>query len=196
MAWVAIDRGIRIAQHRGFPAPHTEWLAARDEIYQYLYEEHFDKEIGAWTKTRSDKEMDGSLLLMPLVRFVMADEPAWKSTLSLIEDRLVHDGLVYRNESKQLQTGFDGTEGYFLMCSFWYIEVLAMSDRVEEARKHLAQMASYANPVGLFSEEVAMDGRLIGNFPQAFTHLGFIISALKIKEALDRPAGAMAAKRR
>ena len=196
LAWVAIDRGIRIAQHRGFPAPHARWLAARDELYRHLYDAHYSAELDAWTQHPDTDKMDGSLLMMPLVRFVMPEEPAWLSTLAQLERTLVHDCLVYRNESDELQTGYDGTEGYFAMCSLWYIEVLAKMGRVKEADRLLTKFASYANPLGLYSEEIAMDGRLIGNFPQAFTHLGFISAALQLEQQIEGKAGERNAQRR
>ncbi len=192
MAWVAIDRGLRIAEHRGFPAPYERWRKERDELYTAIYSTYYNKQIGAWTEYADSDCVDGSVLLMPLIRFVTTREPEWQSTLEVVERELVRDSLVYRySKEGKLKTGFDGTEGFFSMCGCWYVEVLAKSGRVGEARAHLAKLASHANHLGLFSEEIAMDGQQIGNFPQAFTHLAFISAALQIEEQLkDECAGA------
>ena len=186
MAWVAIDRAIRIAEHRGFPCDKARWVDARDSIYKALYGEYFNDDVEAWTQFQGSDKADASLLMMPLVRFVTTSEPKWRATLSYIESELVHDGLAlrYRNEGQPRGRG-DGLqdfEGYFTMCSFWYIEVLAKDGRLTEAERLMAKMLSYANHVGLFAEEIAVDGRQLGNFPQAFTHLGLISAALQIEE--------------
>ena len=199
LAWVAIDRGIRIAQHRGFPAPLADWFAERDAIYEHIYTEHYDADLDSWTQRSGGDALDGSLLMMPLLRFVTTEEPKWRSTLDQIERRLVRDCLVARylpGEAERAEREFPpaliGGEGYFTMCSMWYVEVLAKSGRVTEASKHLRTLCSHANHLGLFSEEIGADGRQIGNFPQAFTHLGFISAALQIEERLaaDGEAGA------
>ena len=195
LAWVAIDRAIRIAQHRGFPAPLSKWFEERDKIYKHIYTEHFNDDLEAWTQRPGHEKMDGSVLLMPLLRFVTVEEPKWQSTLKRIEEILVRDALVARYLPEEepedwVPKALIGGEGYFTMCSMWYIEVLAKSGRVLEARKHLSTIASHANHLGLFSEEIGAKGQQIGNFPQAFTHLGFISAAMQIEEQLSENRGA------
>ena len=189
MAWVAIDRGIRIAQHRGFPAPMEKWFAARDAVYDHIYTEHYDEGLDAWTQRSDNAKMDGSLLMLPLVRFVTTAEPKWQSTMKQIEQQLVRGHLVARylpgEDHPDYPANLIGGEGYFTMCSMWYVEVLAKSDRGEEARQHLQRLAAHANHLGLFSEEIGARGEQIGNFPQAFTHLGFISAALQVAQ-LDK----------
>ncbi len=183
MAWVAIDRGIRIAQHRGFPAPYDRWFEERDAIYQSIYDVHFDEELKSWTQYPDSKELDGSLLMMPLIRFVAPQEPNWLATLAQIEKHLVDDCLVKRYEPKEgTADGLKGDEGYFSICSAWYIEVLAKVGRLDEAERLLTKFLSYANHLGLYSEEIAINGEQLGNFPQAFTHLGLISAILQVDE--------------
>lgn len=194
MAWVAIDRGIRIAQHRGFPAPLQKWFAERDNIYRAIYGEHFDDTEGAWTQYPGSGQMDASVLMMPLVRFVAPEEPNWRATLSKVEDTLVEDCLVKRYDTGGgAADGLEGDEGFFSICSCWYIEVLAKAGRVTEAERLLAKFLSYGNHVGLYSEEIALNGRQLGNFPQAFTHLGLISAILQVEQrrsgGVDGPAG-------
>ena len=181
MAWVAIDRGIRIAQHRGFPAHYERWFRERDALYTTIYGEHYDDELDSWTSYPGSKEVDGSLLMLPLVRFVAPDEPKWRSTLARIERDLVSDCLVKRYRPRDGATdGLDGEEGYFTMCSCWYIECLAKGGRRTEAQQLLTKLLSYRNHVGLFSEELSINGLQLGNFPQAFTHLGLISTILML----------------
>ena len=180
MAWVAIDRGIRIAQHRGFPAPLERWFGERDELYRAIYERHFDTELGAWTQFPGSGKMDASLLMMPLVRFVAPEEPNWCATLETLERHLVEDCLVKRYDTDG-GDGLDGGEGYFAICTCWYIETLAKAGRTEEARRHLTKFLSYGNHLGLFSEEISVNGLQLGNFPQAFTHLGLISAILQLE---------------
>lgn len=182
MAWVAIDRGIRIAQHRGFPAPLEKWFAERNKLYGVIYDEHYDPEIEAWTQYPGSGEMDASLLMMPLVRFVAPEEPYWRKTLAAIEAKLVDDCLVKRYDTgHDAADGLEGDEGFFAICSCWYIEALAKAGRHEEAERLLAKFLSYGNHLGLYSEEIALNGRQLGNFPQAFTHLGLISAILQLE---------------
>ena len=190
MAWVAIDRGIRIAQHRGFPADLQRWFGERNAIYRAIYEEHFDADADAWTQYKGTDEMDASLLMMPLVRFVAPEEPKWVATLERIAENLVDDALVlrYRTDGEDEQD-----EGYFSICSCWYIECLAKAGRTVEAERLLTKFLSYGNHLGLYSEELHVNGSQLGNFPQAFTHLGLISAILQLegqKEAeVEGPQG-------
>ena len=192
MAWVAIDRGIRIAQHRGFPAPYERWQHERDELFEAIYTDHIHPETDTFTQHTETTELDASLLLLPMLRFVTADEPAFQKTLSLIEAQLVDDCLVKRyNPKNGSADGLSGDEGYFTMCSFWYVEVLAKSGRFEEAEELITKLLSYANHVGLYSEEISLGGEQLGNFPQAFTHLALISAVLQLDEQLKNGRSAI-----
>jgi GH15 family glucan-1,4-alpha-glucosidase len=178
MCWVAIDRGIRLAQKRSFPAPLSRWMGARDQIYREVYETFWDEELQTFVQYRGSKTVDASALLMPLVKFIGPNDPRWRSTLKTINETLVEDSLVYRyNIMKGADTGFPGGEGTFSMCSFWNVECLARSGDLKLARFHFEKNLGYANHLGLFSEELGLAGEQLGNFPQAFTHLGLISAA-------------------
>ena len=178
MCWVAIDRGIRLAQKRSFPAPLAQWLRVRDEIYQDVYQQFWDRELQCFVQFKGSTAVDASALLMPLVKFISPSDPRWQSTLKTINQNLVEDSLVYRyNVMKGADTGFKGTEGTFAMCSFWNVECLARAGDLKLARFHFEKTLGYANHLGLYAEELGLDGGQLGNFPQAFTHLGLISAA-------------------
>jgi GH15 family glucan-1,4-alpha-glucosidase len=136
----------------------------------------------AFVQAEDSEVLDASLLLMPLVKFIAPTDPRWLSTLDAIGHELVTDSLVYRYDPVVSPDGLDGAEGTFSMCSFLYVECLARAGRVEDAQLAFEKMLTYANHLGLYSEQVGLGGELLGNFPQAFTHLGLISAAL----ALDR----------
>jgi len=133
--------------------------------------------------------LDASVLLMPLVKFIAPTDPRWLRTLDAIGEHLVSDSLVHRYDPELAPDGLPGDEGTFSMCSFWWVEALARAGRLDEARLCFEKMLTYANHVGLYSEEIAATGEQIGNFPQAFTHLSLIDAALTLDAALDREAG-------
>jgi GH15 family glucan-1,4-alpha-glucosidase len=186
MCWVALDRAIRIARDRGFPADLVRWMAVRDEIFHRLMERSWNERRGAFVQHEDTDLLDASVLLMPLVHFVAPDDPRWLSTLDAIGEELVSDSLVYRYDPKSSPDGLDGDEGTFSICSFWYVEALARAGRVREARFAFEKMLTYANHLGLYSEEIGSGGELLGNFPQAFTHLALISAAV----CLDRKLAA------
>ena len=128
--------------------------------------------------------LDASLLLMPLVKFIAPTDPLWLSTLDRIGETLVSDSLVYRYDTEASPDGLEGDEGTFSMCSFWYVEALARAGRLDDARLAYEKMLTYANHVGLYSEEIGPTGELLGNFPQAFTHLALISAAFNLDRAL------------
>jgi GH15 family glucan-1,4-alpha-glucosidase len=136
-----------------------------------------------------DTVLDASLLKMAQVGFVSARDPMWLSTLRAMDSELVSDSLVYRYDPSASPDGLRGSEGTFSLCSFLYVEALAGAGRVAEARLVFEKMLTYANHLGLFSEEIAPTGEQIGNFPQAFTHLALIDAGLRLNEALDKAAG-------
>ncbi len=185
MCWVAVERAIRMARRRGRPADLTAWNRARDEMHGTLVERGFNRELGAFTQTLDGSTLDASILLAPLVKFVAPDDPMWLSTLDAIGDTLARGPLVDRYDHDATDDGLEGNEGSFTICSFWYIEALSRAGRVDEARMHFDRLLTYATPTGLFSEEIGPHGRLLGNFPQAFTHLALISAAVSLDEALS-----------
>jgi GH15 family glucan-1,4-alpha-glucosidase len=186
MCWVAVDRGIRLAQKRSFPAPLARWLQTRDEIYSDVYHSFWDGELQTFVQYKGSKTVDAAALLMPLVKFIGPSDPRWRSTLKTINENLVEDSLVYRyNILKGADTGFTGGEGTFSMCSFWNVECLARAGDLKLARFHFEKTLGYANHLGLFSEELGLAGEQLGNFPQAFTHLGLISAAYYLDRKLE-----------
>ncbi|UZE10146.1 glycoside hydrolase family 15 protein [Pseudomonas sp. B21-053] len=178
MCWVAVDRAIRLASKRSLPAPFARWDQTRQAIYADIWENFWNEERGHFVQHIGGTALDGSMLLMPLVRFVSAKDPRWLSTLEAIQKTLVRDGMVYRyrNEDSQID-GLSGTEGAFAACSFWYVECLARAGQVEKAHLEFEQLLRYANPLGLYAEEFDSHARHLGNTPQALTHLALISAA-------------------
>ncbi|CEL28590.1 glycoside hydrolase family 15 protein [Pseudomonas fluorescens] len=178
MCWVALDRAIRLASKRSLPAPFTQWDQTRQAIYADIWDNFWDEERGHFVQYKGGTALDGSMLLMPLVRFVSAKDPRWLSTLEAIEKSLVRDGMVYRYRNEEAGIdGLAGTEGAFAACSFWYVECLARAGQVEKAHLEFEQLLRYANPLGLYAEEFDSHGRHLGNTPQALTHLALISAA-------------------
>ena len=182
MCWVAVDRALRLAEKRSFPAPMPRWLGVRDAIYHQMHTEFWSEELQSFVQTKNGKTLDAACLLAPLVRFISPTDPRWLSTLRAIEQGLVDDSLVYRYRTED---GLTGTEGTFCMCSFWLIECLARSGQVKRARFLLEKTLGYANHLGLFAEELSPSGEHLGNFPQAFTHLALISAAFELNRRLD-----------
>jgi len=190
MCWVALDRAIKIAEHRSFPYPETEWHKVRSTIYNDIYYNFWNEELKAWVQYKGASEVDASVLLMPLTHFISPMEPRWLSTLEAVKRELLQDVLVYRYRNKEQKfDGLDGEEGTFNLCSFWYIEALAKSGEVELAAEHFEKMIGYANHLSLFSEELGMRGEHLGNFPQAFTHLALISAAVELNKQISRKTG-------
>ena len=186
MCWVAVDRAIRLAQKRSFPAPLADWMRIRDQIYRDVYEEFWDAQLRSFVQYKGSKAVDGAALLMPLVRFIGPNDPRWRSTLEVINRDLVEDSLVYRyNVLKGADTGFPGQEGTLSMCSFWNVECLARAGDLQQARLYLEKTFGYANHLGLYSEQLSSKGGHLGNFPQAFTHLGLISAAYFLDRRLE-----------
>lgn len=178
MCWVAVDRAIRLASKRSLPAPFARWDQTRQAIYADIWDKFWNEERGHFVQHIGGTALDGSMLLMPLVRFVSAKDPRWLATLEAIEKTLVRDGMVYRyrNDDSQID-GLAGTEGAFAACSFWYVECLARAGQVERAHLEFEQLLRYANPLGLYAEEFDSHARHLGNTPQALTHLALISAA-------------------
>jgi GH15 family glucan-1,4-alpha-glucosidase len=184
MSWVAIERAIRIATHRGLPGDTVRWAAERDVIYRQIMERGWNEQRRAFVQHVDSDVLDASLLLMPLVKFVSPTDPRWLSTLDLIQKELVSDSLVYRYNPEASPDGLEGEEGTFSICSFWFVEALARAGRLEESRLVFEKMLTYANHVGLYSEEIGPRGEQLGNFPQAFTHLSLISAAFNLDRSL------------
>jgi GH15 family glucan-1,4-alpha-glucosidase len=188
MSWVALDRAIRMAWERSLPADLTRWTSVRDEIFRRIIERCWNERRQAFVQYEGAEVLDAAVLLMPLVDFLAPTDPRWLSTLDAIGADLVSDSLVHRYDPGASPDGLDGDEGTFSICSFWYVAALTRAGRVEEARLAFEKMLTYANHVGLYSEEIGPSGELLGNFPQAFTHLALISAAVDLDRALDAAA--------
>jgi GH15 family glucan-1,4-alpha-glucosidase len=184
-SWVALDRAIRIAQHRGRPANLTRWTGQRDAIFRQVMERGWNAEVGAFTQHYGTDVLDSALLKMPLQGFIAPDDPMWLSTLRAMDRELVSDSLVYRYNPSASPDGLAGDEGTFTLCTFWYVDALARAGRLSDARLTFEKMHTYANHLGLYSEEISSTGEQLGNFPQAFSHLALISAAINLDYQLD-----------
>jgi GH15 family glucan-1,4-alpha-glucosidase len=182
MCWVALDRAVRLAQKRSLPAPLEQWILERDRINKDIWANFRHAEKGHFVQTRGGTDLDASLLMMPLVRFVGSADPVWLATLDAIGRELADDGLVFRYRNRD---GLQGGEGSFTTCTFWYIECLARAGRTTEAISAMDKALGYANHLGLYSEELSTVGDQLGNFPQALTHLALISAAYFLDRALS-----------
>lgn len=184
--WVAMDRAIRIAQRRSLPAPLARWLEVRDAIHNEVYNGFWNDKKQAFVQYKGSETLDASALMMPLVGFIASRDPRWLSTLEGIEDELVDDALVYRyHPDAAASDGLEGAEGTFGICSFWFVECLARSGQLDKARLFFEKLHGYSNHLGLYAEELDSTGHFLGNYPQAFTHLALVNSALFLNEALE-----------
>jgi len=180
MAWVAFDRAA--SDVRGSGEAATRWRAIADEIHAEVCERGFDRELGSFVQAYSSKLLDASLLLIPIVGFLPADDPRIKGTLRAIEERLLIGGeFVMRYESEHARDGLPPGEGAFLACSFWLIDNYILQGRRADARALFDRLIARCNDVGLLAEELdPLTGRMLGNFPQAFSHVGLINAALSL----------------
>ncbi|GFE27154.1 glycoside hydrolase family 15 protein [Streptomyces libani] len=184
MCWVALERAMRIAAHRGLPADMLRWGRARDAIYRRIMERGWSSKRMAFVQHEGDDVLDAAVLMMPLAKFISPTDPKWLSTLDALGEELVSDSLVYRYDPSGSPDGLRGEEGTFSICSFWYVEALSRAGRVDEARLAFEKMLTYGNHLGLYAEEIGRTGEQIGNFPQAFTHLALISAAFNLDRAL------------
>ena len=184
MCWVAVDRAIRLAEKRSFDYDWNKWRKTRGDIFHDIYYNFWDEELQTFVQYKGSKSVDAASLLMPLVRFISPYDPRWVATLRKIEEELVTDTLVYRYNNENNHDGINGDEGTFTMCSFWYVECLCRGGEVEKARLFFEKMLGYGNHLGLFAEEIGLRGEQLGNFPQAFTHLGLISAAFALNREL------------
>ena len=189
MSWVAFDRAVRTVEEQGLDGPVDEWRRLRDRIHAEVCERGFDAERGSFVQAYGSKELDASLLMLPLVGFLPAADPRIRGTIAAIEDDLLQDGLVLRYRTHH--DGVDGLppgEGVFLPCSFWLVDCYELTGRHDDAHALFDRLVGLANDVGLLSEEYdPVEQRLLGNFPQAFTHLALVNSAFNVLPHLPSP---------
>ncbi len=191
MCWVAFDRALRLADKRSLSGPLDVWRRTRDEIRNDIFTNFWNDELKSFVQAKGGKDLDAAALLMPMMRFISPVDPMWLSTMKAIEQHLVEDTLVRRYEVESTQVdGLPGSEGSFTACSFWYVECLARAGQLEKAQLLFEKLLGYANHLGLYSEELGPDGRHLGNFPQAFTHLALISAATYLDRALSGPDNA------
>jgi GH15 family glucan-1,4-alpha-glucosidase len=186
MCWVAFDRALRLAQKRSLSGPFDAWLRTRDAIREDIFANFWNDDLQSFVQSKGGTDLDASVLLMPLMRFISPVDPMWRSTMKAIEARLVEDTLVRRYEPERTHVdGLPGAEGSFTACSFWYIECLARAGELEKAQLLFEKLLGYANHLGLYSEQIGPSGQHLGNFPQAFTHLALISTATYLDRVLS-----------
>lgn len=196
MCWVAMDRGLRLAEKRSFPADRNRWYTVRDQIYEEILTRGWSEKRQSFVQSLDGDYLDASALLMPLVFFMAPNDPKMLRTIEAIgrppsQHGLTSDGLVHRYNVERSPDGIGGEEGTFNMCSFWLVEALTRAGqvdpcRLEQARLLFERMLGYANHLGLYAEETGSSGEALGNFPQAFTHLGLISAAYNLDRRLGR----------
>ena len=194
MCWVAIDRGLRLADKRSFPADRARWLACRDEIYEEIMSQGWNRKRQSFVQHYGSNALDAANLIMPLVFFMSPTDPRMLKTLDATnrapeKGGLVSNSLVYRYNVEETKDGLAGSEGTFNICTFWLVEALTRAGRrdrarLEEARLMFEQMLGYANHLGLYAEQTGHSGEALGNFPQAFTHLALISAAFNLDRTL------------
>ena len=195
MCWVALDRALRLAEKRSFPADQPRWLKTRDEIYEDVMQHGWSGEANAFVQAYGNDALDASNLLMPLVFFTAPNDPRALATMDAIrrplrEGGLSADGLVYRYDPHQAPDDLTGHEGTFNMCSFWLVEAMTRAgrtdpSRTQEARLLFEQMLGYSNHLGLYGEQTGLSGEALGNYPQALTHLAVISAAFNLDRTLS-----------
>ena len=194
MCWVAIDRALRLADKRSFPADREKWHKVRDQIYEEIMDRGWNSELQAFVQSYGSNTLDASNLIMPLVFLLSPTDPRMLSTLDAINRSpenggLVSNSLVYRYNVAKTEDGLSGEEGTFNICSFWLVEAMTRAGkfdrgRLDQARLMFEKMLSYSNHLGLYAEETGHSGESLGNFPQAFTHLSLISAAFNLDRAL------------
>jgi GH15 family glucan-1,4-alpha-glucosidase len=191
MAWVAFDRGVQAVERFGRPGPVERWREIRSRIHREITEQGFDVELNSFTQAYGSKRLDASLLVIPLVGFLPADDPRVIGTVAAIERDLVRDGFVYRYVHDEEARGIDGLppgEGAFLPCTFWLADNLALQGRLDEAVELYERLLALRSDLGLFAEEWDPGARRqLGNFPQAFTHVALVNTAFNLDRAESAP---------
>jgi GH15 family glucan-1,4-alpha-glucosidase len=183
LAWVAFDRAVQAVERFARPGPVERWRRLREEIHQEVCREGFNVELNSFTQSYGSDELDASTLLIPILGFLPADDPRVAGTIAAVERDLMRDGFVERYKPKEQNDvdGLPGGEGVFLPCSFWLVDAMLMQGRDEAARELFERLLAVSNDLGLLSEEYdPAEKRLLGNFPQAFTHVGLVNSAYNL----------------
>ncbi len=189
-SWVAFDRALRLARHRGLPAPMVDWMHTSAQIYEQIIENGWSEKKKSFVQYYGSDAVDASSLLMVLARFMGLTDPRMLLTIDRIQQELTSDSLVHRyNPQDAADDGLGSREGTFSPCTFWMAESLARAGRLDEARLMLEKMLTYCNHVGLYAEEIGLTGEALGNFPQAFTHLALITACTNVDKALNRSSG-------
>jgi GH15 family glucan-1,4-alpha-glucosidase len=186
MTWVAFDRAVKSHElfGRGDHPRAQRWRALRAEIHDDVCRQGFDASLGSFVQAYGSRELDASLLQIPMIGFLPADDPRVLGTVAAIERGLMADGFVLRYRSESSPDGLPPGEGAFLACSFWLVDAYVLQNRWEEARQMFDRLVGLSNDVGLLSEEYdPRSSRLVGNFPQAFTHVALINSAFNLTGA-------------
>ena len=185
MAWVAVDRAIKDFERLNLPGPLDHWRALRDEIHAYVCEHGFNASVGTFVQSVGSTALDASLLLIPLLGFLPATDPRVVATIEAIEDKLMVDGFVLRYDLDKSEDGLAGHEGTFFLCSFWLVDCLIMLGRRHDAQRLFDRLLSVRSDLGLLAEEYDPAARRqLGNFPQAFSHIGLINSAVNLSRAV------------
>jgi len=181
MAWVAFDRSIKSAETFGLEGPVDTWCKLRDEICADVCERGFSQKLGTFVQAYGSDQLDANLLLLPCVGFLPVSDPRIEKTVSAIERRLLRDGFIMRYSTEEVEDALPPGEGAFLACSFWLVDVYILQERLDEAEQLFRRLIGLANDVGLLSEEFdPRSKRLVGNFPQAFSHLALMNSAYNL----------------
>jgi GH15 family glucan-1,4-alpha-glucosidase len=187
MAWVAFDRGIKLCEEFGRPGPVEHWRAIRNDIHAEVCREAWNDRLASFTQSYGSELLDASLLVLPLVGFLPPEDPRIRGTVRAAQEQLSHDGFVLRYPSEQTLDGLPAGEGAFLPCSFWLVDALALDGRHDEAAELFERLLSVRNDLGLLAEEYDPAARrLLGNFPQAFSHIALVNSALNLANARAR----------
>jgi len=191
MAWVALDRAIDAVESFGREGPVDRWRRTRSLIHEEIHERGVDRERGCYVRAYGSRQLDASLLMLPLVGFVRPDDPLMIGTIEAIQEDLVVDGFVRRYATEHVDDGLEGDEGTFLLCTFWLVDCLWLCGRRDEARSMFERLLTLTNDVGLLAEQYdPVHRRLTGNFPQAFSHIALVTSAMTLGGRSGTPVGA------
>jgi GH15 family glucan-1,4-alpha-glucosidase len=185
MAWVAVDRAIKDFERFRLAGPLDHWRELRDQIHRHVCQHGFNPKVGTFVQSYGSTALDASLLLIPLVGFLPASDPRVLATIEAIEQKLVVDGFVLRYDLEKSDDGVAGDEATFLLCSFWLVDCLVMLGRRDDARRLFDRLLNVRNDLGLLAEEYDPTfRRQLGNFPQAFSHIGLVNSAVNLSRAI------------
>jgi GH15 family glucan-1,4-alpha-glucosidase len=186
MAWVAFDRAVKTIEQFNLDGPVERWRGVRDRIHAEVCAHGYNTRRNCFVQSYGSEELDAALLMLPLVGFLPASDPRIVGTVKAVEEDLLVDGLVRRYRTEAVADGLPEGEGVFLACSFWYVDNLVMQGRHDEARALFTKLLALRNDVGLLAEEYDPRARrLVGNFPQAFSHIALVNSALSLSAAAD-----------